>query len=562
MICEYPAIKYKQTDDGCWLVSFSALAYEINEWSGIPQKKEFNSVESTGFQREFKKERASSLVSFYSNNANILQNPLLCAPRKIGEGNNDYVEFIPDSSESLNQDTQKGKLIISFSDFTNLNLLELLIKFQSYLEERVPELKLSVLDPTVLIKLQEQLEEDVKLEEVEDNSPELVENNRIEIESSHISDLWQEVVCRIHILKAYGSSTLPDKLLGFTKDAIISYLKPVIIVDGQHRLIGAIQHAELKFNSEESLDLIHEQKACGNSDDVAAEIVKNKLCRRLPISLILSADPAEHVFQFVVVNQKATPINSALLGTIVSTTLSNDELSRVAERLKNAEIELDASQAVSFATRNPSSPFYNLVQTGIANEQAGKLPWTVMKSIVSIFKELKGAKPFSDETKIDFADLWKRQYLEKSSIAEGETLEEKYRSWSDEKGCWRDVFISFWSCVRTKFANNNDKYSHNYWGDTRSNLFNKVSLTILATDFFGYLTDRELSIDNLEQIPEYFEAWLKNVDAGYFNRDWRLTNIKKDSPGTRKQWTKLWSNYRKDPRKLPSPNEYGKSIGN
>ena len=152
----------------------------------------------------------------------------------------------------------------------------------------------------------------------------------------------------------------------------------------------------------------------------------------MPVSLVLDDDPAEHVFQFVVVNQKATPINNALLGTIVSTTLSNSELERVSHRLKSADIPLDDSKAVSFATRNDDSPFKNLVQTGIQGEDSGKLPWTVMKSLVSIFKDLKGAKFYSDSIKTDYADLWKRRFLIKSELITGDTLEEKLEFWMGE----------------------------------------------------------------------------------------------------------------------------------
>ena len=60
--------------------------------------------------------------------------------------------------------------------------------------------------------------------------------------------------------------------------------------------------------------------------------------RRLPISLLLDDSPEEHVFQFVVVNQKATPIGRALLGTIVSTSLTAEELDKVAQRLTQAGI--------------------------------------------------------------------------------------------------------------------------------------------------------------------------------------------------------------------------------
>lgn len=74
--------------------------------------------------------------------------------------------------------------------------------------------------------------------------------------------------------------------------------------------------------------------------------------------------PAEHVFQFVVVNQKATPIGRALLGTIVSTSLSAEELEGVSARLEAAGIPLEDPQAIAFLTRHPDSPFKDLVEKG------------------------------------------------------------------------------------------------------------------------------------------------------------------------------------------------------
>lgn len=555
---EYQAIRCKQTHNGSWLVFFSASAFDIDVWGGIPEKKNFDSIESTGFQRSFKDERLDSLISFYSENKNILQNPLLCAPRKIGTASNNTVSFLPDENTVENDMIQTGKIIIDYNDFSECTLKELLISFREYLECRGDNLEKNIIDTELLAKLKDRLSlpisenNDEKNDAVGDDSESDQEELTI-IESSHISDLWQEVSCRISILNEYGNDYDSDEILGFSKDSMISYLKPVIIVDGQHRLIGALEHAKKEAQSTDAMEHFYELTTSGGLDEDAAKvIVQNELCRHLPISLILSDDPAEHVFQFVVVNQKATPINNALLGTIVSTTLSSGELNRVAQRLKNADIQLEASQAVSFATRNTNSPFYGLVQTGINGEQAGKLPWTVMRSIVTIFKDLKGAKLFSDEDKTDYADLWRRRYLE---LEDGDS--NNFDVWNAEEGLWRDVFIKFWSCIKEKFSKTTDPESHNYWGHTRSNLFNKVSLTILATDFFKYLCDSKTTIVSADDVQELVSSWLDGVDDNYFNRDWKLT-VKKDTPGIRKQWCKLWVNYRRDPKQLPNSNLYKK----
>ncbi|EIY5133494.1 hypothetical protein ML105_001122 [Klebsiella quasipneumoniae] len=559
---KYQAIRCKQTSDGNWLVFFSASAHEIDVWAGIPEKKNFDSVESTGFQRSFKAERLDSLINFYSNNDNILQNPLLCAPRKIGDFDS-AVHFIPDEDVNPNDYIQKGTLVINYEDFHSLKLIELLQLFSSYLSNRVEDIDKQELDVSLLAKLKERLslDYDDHLEitptiiDVNDGG-ELHDEDLTIIESSHISDLWQEVACRISILKEYGQDYDSSEILGFTKDSIISYLKPVIIVDGQHRLIGAIEHSNRESKTDDAMaKYFGFMTNDGLTEQEAKLKVQNEVCRHLPISLVLSDDPAEHVFQFVVVNQKATPINNALLGTIVSTTLATNELERVADRLKNADIELEASQAVSFATRNCNSPFFGLVQTGISGEQSGKLPWTVMRSLITIFKDLKGGKFFSDENRIDYADLWRRRYLEASEII---TENDKYKVWSSEDGVWRDVFVNFWTCVRDKFGNTNDPSSHNYWGHTSSNLFNKISLTILAADFFKYLCESRTNLNSADSISQLVNEWLTDVDLNYFNRDWKLANVKKDAPGTRKQWSRLWLTYRQDPRQLPQTANYKK----
>jgi len=272
----------------------------------------------------------------------------------------------------------------------------------------------------------------------------------------------------------------------------------------------------------------------------------------------MNTDPAEQVFQFVVVNQKATPIKPALLGTIVSTSLSNEELERVADRLENAGIKLEESRVVTFLARYPHSPFCGLVERGLSSDTKERLKWNVLASIVKIFWDLKGGKPFHEN--VDYADKWKDYHLSESKIVEkweAEDCQDACEYWHRLDGPWRDVFISFWTAVRDKLADKDNDEAWHYWGNPKqSNIFNKTSLTILAADFFQYLCERRRGIDSKQEIPSLVDDWLRDVNTDYFNRDWNLHGVKKDIPGIRKQWSKLWVEYRKYPKQLPRSDRY------
>jgi hypothetical protein len=87
-------------------------------------------------------------------------------------------------------------------------------------------------------------------------------------------------------------------------------------------------------------------------------------------------------------------------------------------------------------------------------------------------------------------------------------------------------------------------------------------LTILASDFFQFLCEREIKIDSTNDIPILVNQWLKDVDRDYFNREWNLKGVKKDVPGIKKRWSKLWVEYRKDPQRLPRSTQYRDPLGN
>ncbi len=578
---KYKAVRIKQTASGNWLVLFAASAIEIDMWAGVPQKKKIGEQgqETTGFQREENRKRIKEISEFSRNEQNIVQNPLLCALRQPNELD---VKFELSQGENNLDDTiQHGFLTITTEPLEKFSLLELLKRVKTDLERRVPELVnvnqrifdqlIRELKQRAAIQIDAQKDADESIDF--DNDQETPENSEDEenlgislTDESHILDFWQEIAAYVYVLEEIKDSFDEDIFLDYSKNAIISFLRPLVVVDGQHRLRAAVTSAKALVNKDNQYQEYIEQAIINDNLDPeeAQRKVESEAARKLAISLLMNTDPAEQVFQFVVVNQKATPIKSALLGTIISTSLSNDELCRVSDRLEAAGIKLEESRAVTFLTRYPKSPFYGLVERGLTSDNKDNLKSNVLASIVKIFRELKDGRLFHEN--VDYADKWKRSYLPTSKIVdkwESEGFQNDFTYWGSPDDPWRDVFISFWTSVRDKLSDPDNEEAWHYWGNPKkSNIFNHTSLKILASDFFQYLCGRGIGIDSAEAMPALVNEWLTDVNSNYFNRDWNLHGVKKDVPGIRKQWAKLWVEYRKDPQRVPKSTMYRVPLGN
>lgn len=562
----YRAIRVRQSGSDKRLVLFSAKAPDIRSWAGVPQKKKFGEgAESGGFQREENPLRVDSLRKFYGDQENIIQNPLLCALREIPPS---VVSFEPDPGQG-GMDDQTGVVCISLDDLDALSLEECFARVRKFLEGRVAELATREPSPGQVQEIRQRARDagllpvaETEASETDGEESTAAESDEetaaesVVFEESHIYDFWEEVAARHVVLREIRESGVQftsDELLGFDRAAMLSYLKPVVLVDGQHRLSGALRAAEATLDTPVNRARLEEAIAGGQSAVAVTNTLIAEAARSLPVSLLMSSSPAEQVFQFIIVNQKATPIGKSLLGTIVSTSLANEELDKVAGRLKNAGIKLEESQAITYLSRLPESPFFNLIERGLAGDARDLLQWSVFGSLISIVRDLSGGVLFGEKN--DYAARWRNKQLEDSGIVADfatKGFDSAFDYWKSPSGPWRDVFIRFWSKVRDEFGDTTDPDRHNYWGRPRnSNLFNKVSLTILSADFFQFLVETRQSIGSADDIPELVELWLEDVDRKYFDKDWQLSGVKKDSTGIRNRWASNWSEYRKSPERLP-----------
>ncbi|MHC2432713.1 ParB N-terminal domain-containing protein [Bradyrhizobium sp. USDA 4451] len=561
---DYPALLVRQGSESPPLVLFSASAVDIEQWVGVPQKTRIlDDGETMGFQRDDNPRRVEQIAQFYQDPHNVIHNPLLCAIRKE-EGVE--VSFVPTNQAELNNANCAGKLTITLTKRSEQPLVELFRDARLALEQRVPELSNVTLSNEKLASIRSRIDQSVPIEERDeederDDDPEEGGGSDTPEEAlfdeSHVAEFWQELKSREVLL-----GKLPDfdqqEFVGFSRQAVEALLRPIVLVDGQHRLLGALKAARDSID-EKSEPYLARVAALLQSGTPAADINHTMLdekSRRLPISLLLDEKPGEHVFQFVIVNQKATPVRPALLGTIISTSLSEGELDPISERLEKAGVGLEEAKAATFFARNPNSPFAHLVSRGFDDSSSDLLPWTVLRTLINIFRNLSGAKFFHQGSGgPDYAKAWAHWCLAGSEIvdSDSEDVEKLRKAWAEGGGPWRDVFMAFWTAVRDNLGETENTEAPNYWGRPRtSNLFNKPMLMTLATDFFSFMNDTRRTIASADDVKAAVDEWLRDVKKQYFARDWKLAGVKKDSVGTRKQWAKIWYNYRRDPLRVPA----------
>ncbi|WP_295856879.1 hypothetical protein [uncultured Xylophilus sp.] len=557
----YACVRVKQVDNAKELLLFSAPADDIGDWVGIPQRLSFGAAETAGFQRTVSQRREDALRKFFSVAENVIQNPLLCA---IRQAPGLEVAYVPSDA-----DPNIGHVDITATDLTKIPITKLLRSVRKALEQRVPGLADRPRPEELIASIQGALalqggflipatqpDEGLDADSQEDADQEQEAAEEALFDESQITEFWDELYAREVIADKIPDLAISDQIQGFSRGMLESYLKPVILVDGQHRLTGAILAAHDAVSASE------EAKALINDGVPASEVRKlliSKFAKRLPVSLLMNESPAEHVFQYVVVNQKATPVPKALLGTIISTSLAAGELATVAKRLEDAEIPLEGSRIISILSRDHTSPFFGLVAKGMDDEAKGKIPWSVVGSLAEIFRDLEGARFYHDPV-LDHAKTWRNHLLEKSKLVEAWQASDHvsaYDYWRDINGPWLPAFKAFWTATRGLLASMDNPDARNYWGNPReSNIFNKPSLHILTADFFCHLREMKTPLDSIEAVTTEVASWLEYATPQYFARDWKLAGVKKDSVGTRKQWSKLWANYRRTGGTPPPPSQF------
>jgi len=189
-----------------------------------------------------------------------------------------------------------------------------------------------------------------------------------------------------------------DRLKSLYRE-VYDELKPGILIDGQHRIMGTKDKSEVPF-----------------------------LVTALP-----RAEWPELAFQFIVTNRTAKRVPESLLISIVGNSLSKEQRDRIDVRLRNASIRVGLIEAVMMVHEDEQSPFYGLLAFGLKNEP-GFLDAAAMRG--------KVIKPWY-ERQVPVRELF-------DHFCQGRLQAEKTEYWKAEQ-LWLDFFIAFWSAVRDRY---------------------------------------------------------------------------------------------------------------
>jgi hypothetical protein len=190
------------------------------------------------------------------------------------------------------------------------------------------------------------------------------------------------------------------------KTSLVSLLKPAMIVDGQHRVIGAYNSANspITFN----------------------------------VCAIKDADWIEQVFQFVVLNKLAKPISSSFLTSLLNTSLTNSELREIEPRLETVDIKNTDRLLMKYVNFNEESPFYEMVSqpgdmAGVDNQN--KLS---DKGMLRIAKRWYNLSSSTNEL---------RMFLPSVGVAQLGRARKKWKT----HDVWSTYFYAFWNTLKKKY---------------------------------------------------------------------------------------------------------------
>ncbi len=286
----YFGLLFRQREDAPEAVLFIAPAEEIGEWAGVPRK---SSAFMKGFQRAIDEKHVEEIVGFFQESENISPTAIVVAfkPQKL------RIEPLEMDEKTRPREANWQPVLIS-------------IKWEELKDTRV-----DVLAEGVVEILKKELPNSDYYEKDEDEIDEDEENGDEEDDLEEISNQASEFsVGHSHLRKFIKNLESREWLENSSKEdepklreMLIDLLKPGTIVDGQHRTRGAaFLERQIPF----------------------------------PVVGLVDASWKEEVFQFVVINQRAKPIESAFLSAIISSSLSEKDIEELKSRLEQAGVDL------------------------------------------------------------------------------------------------------------------------------------------------------------------------------------------------------------------------------
>lgn len=449
---EYVCQTFQQKKDGQSLLILSAPAGEIRSWAGVP-RKHFDYEH--GFQRTLHPRRVEDLAQFYAeSDLNISPTSVVIALKP------EQHELESIQCEGLESDNL-CRLRLDIPDFDTVSTPDLISAVVDNLTVRLGTDAISTVEENVeaavanLADLEEEFGDDA------DNgdwtsagiSDELEEPGR-----SYLIEFFAELRGFQEGLKQIDDE---DKL----REVLFSILKPALLVDGQHRVYGAAE---------------------------ANEKIELAICA------IPDAGWLEQVFQFVVINQKAKPIKPAFLNAIIATSLTDDEIERLYDRLHASGIDVEKAQLMMRVNTDAESPFRSMIDFEVEGAP-GFLKFPGMNKLVRDFK----STPRSFPVLVPDADQWR-----------------------ETDDYWLPHFYALWEGVREYFEGQDPRLWKQPSESNPNNLLKIVTLQEIQNIMLSVWADtRTFKFRDPNDTKEVARAFWDEFPPTFFTDEWRKKGL-------------------------------------
>ena len=449
----YAALRFKQRHNGSELLTFVAPVGEIKVWAGVP-RKHFNYLH--GFQRSLADGRVLALKDFYDqDDQNLTPTSIVVAIRKQA------ISITPLESpagKKMEGSESICRVTFEFDDLESEPIESLLSRAIALLKARLGK------------EVADAIERDLDAALAENVRAETSESGDSEERDSEVEEVSLEAPPASHLVNFYS------ELLGIKagvkqiedeqkfRQVLFSILKPAIIVDGQHRVYGAA-----------ALD----------------ETMNFSVCA------IPEADWLEQVFQFVVINQKAKPIDSAFLHAIIATSLTDEEISELYDRLKRSGVDVEKAQYMNKINVDVKSPFRQMIDFDIEGAP-GFLKFPGMSRLARDFMKIPKSHPGLTKT----GGRW----------IKGDT--------------WLNHFYAFWWGVREYFEGEDSRLWQEPDESNPNNLLKIVTLQEMQRIVLDAWADsRTFKFTSPSKTRKAAKQFWEKFPATFFTDEWRKKGL-------------------------------------
>jgi hypothetical protein len=452
----YTGIEYVQRGSGK-LVTFVAPVGDIKAWAGVP-RKHFNYQH--GFQRTLAEKRVNDLRDFYAMDAqNLTPTSVIVAVRKNACKITPELEVDPITGEKVPNKDGLCKIEFDAVDYSTQSTGQLIDLAITLLAER--------LGSVVVAEIQRNLGAAIELT-IEAENEETTEGDFPEAQTPQGESMGEAPTS--HLLHFYtellaikqGIEVIADEVK--LREVLYSMLKPAIIVDGQHRVYGAAAYTE---------------------------------SMRFSVNAIPEADWLEQVFQFVIINQKAKPIEPAFLHSIVATSLTEDEIGRLYKRLRHSGVDVDRAQFMNRINTDPESPFRGMIDFEVEGA-GGFLGFPGMSSLAKTFKGIRK----------DYPGL----------VPEG-------TNWSSED-VWISHFYALWTGIKEYFSGKDARLWKEPTESNPNNLLKIVSLQEIQVIMLDtWANSRTFKFVDPAQTAEAARVFWDGFPTEFFTDEWKKKGL-------------------------------------